>query len=146
MTSRPSIRSRAPKAGSAIAHRVMVANYGDNLKPEYLLRSALARKRFHFRTNCRPVPEVRCKADLVFTRARVCVFVDGCFWHGCQRHFRCPRSNSDWWLEKILATRTRDRRQTAQLRSRGWKVLRFWEHEVKNKTVYVVSAIADAIR
>ncbi len=60
----------------------------------------------------------------------VCVFVDGCFWHGCSLHFGTPRTNSAWWAEKIAANVERDARQTERLGERGWRVVRIWEHEL----------------
>ncbi len=61
------------------------------------------------------------------------VFVDGCFWHGCPRHFIKPRHNAAFWRKKIAANRTRDRLVTRTLRKLGWKVLRVWEHELSRK-------------
>lgn len=66
----------------------------------------------------------------MFTGAKVCVFIDGCFWHGCPRHFSLPKTNSAWWQEKVDDNRSRDRRQSRMLRSAGWRVVRIWEHEV----------------
>lgn len=125
-----SIRSRAPAASSPAVRRVMMANYGGNTLPERVLRSALHRTGLRFVKDRRPVAVLRCTADIVFPRERVCVFVDGCFWHGCQQHFECPKTNSEWWREKIAANKQRDTRQGALLAAAGWKVVRVWEHEV----------------
>jgi DNA mismatch endonuclease (patch repair protein) len=127
MTGR-SIRSRAPVASSPEVRTVMVANYGGNTSPERLLRSALFGLGLRFRRDARPIPTLRCEADIVFRGRRVCVFVDGCFWHGCPKHFVCPKTNAAWWAEKIRDNRARDRRQTRRLRRTGWKVIRVWEH------------------
>jgi len=108
----------------------MVANYGGNTLPERLLRSALHQAGLRFRKDRRPLGPVRCRADVVFTKRRVCVFVDGCFWHGCPLHFDSPKTHRPWWNEKIEENRKRDRRQAAMLTSAGWKVIRFWEHEI----------------
>lgn len=123
-----SIRSRAPSASSPSVANVMVANWGGNTAPERILRSALHGAGFRFFKDCRPLPEIRCTADLVFPRHLVCIFVDGCFWHGCGRHFKCPKTNSAWWQEKIESNRLRDNRQTKALTMRKWKVIRVWEH------------------
>jgi len=72
---------------------------------------------------------MRSRADLVIRRAKVAVFVDGCFWHGCPTHGTWPKANAAWWKAKIEANRDRDRRVDEQLQAAGWKVLRFWEHE-----------------
>jgi len=108
----------------------MQAVGSQDTSPELQLRSALHRLGLRFRKDAKPVPELRCKADVVFRTARVCVFVDGCFWHGCPRHFRVPKTNSIWWKEKIQDNMRRDARQTRALRARGWRVIRFWEHDL----------------
>src|SRR5262249_32457708 len=83
----------------------------------------------------RPEASLRCRADVVLRDAKVCVFVDGCFWHGCRRHFATPRSNAAWWREKIAANVERDRRQARLLRKRGWTVVRLWEHQISEAAV-----------
>ena len=77
------------------------------------------------------LPDCRSKGDFVFTRARLVVFVDGCFWHACPKHKTFPKSNAEWWRNKLEANQTRDRRTTKLLRRMGWAVLRVWEHEIK---------------
>ena len=72
---------------------------------------------------------VRTRPDVVFRRARVAVFVDGCFWHSCPQHGSVPTANREWWEEKLAANVCRDRRSDQQLKEAGWTVLRFWEHE-----------------
>ncbi len=130
-----SIRSRAPAASSLVVRKVMLANQSTNTAPERLLRSALSRAGISFRRNVRPVTTLKCEADIVFRSHRLCVFVDGCFWHGCPKHFACPKTNSSWWNEKIAATKARDRSQSALLRAAGWNVLRIWEHEITSAKV-----------
>jgi DNA mismatch endonuclease (patch repair protein) len=70
------------------------------------------------------------KPDFVFHEQRVCVFVDGCFWHGCPACYRRPASNRAYWDAKAQRNRTRDRRVNRELRKAGWRVLRIWEHEL----------------
>jgi DNA mismatch endonuclease (patch repair protein) len=72
---------------------------------------------------------MRRRADVVFTRARVAVFVDGCFWHRCPEHSTIPTANRAWWIDKLDANVTRDRDTDAQLGAAGWLVIRVWEHE-----------------
>lgn len=67
--------------------------------------------------------------DIAFTRAKIAVFVDGCFWHGCPLHGVAPKNNAEWWLRKIAANRARDEDTSRNLEAQGWTVLRFWEHE-----------------
>jgi DNA mismatch endonuclease (patch repair protein) len=69
--------------------------------------------------------------DFVFRQEKVATFLDSCFWHGCPKHLRMPASNVDYWEHKIAINKDRDRRQTRELRKSGWRVLRLWEHELK---------------
>ena len=73
------------------------------------------------------------KPDFVFQKERVAVFVDGCFWHGCPKHLRMPKSNKAYWRRKIATNRMRDVRVRRVLRQGGWRVVRIWEHELKNE-------------
>jgi DNA mismatch endonuclease (patch repair protein) len=125
-----SIRSRAPAASSPLVRRIMRATPGRDTAVELALRRALFKAGLRFRKDCRPEPAFRISADIVFRRKRTCVFIDGCFWHGCPRHFHPPSANQAWWVEKIDDNRSRDRRQTESLRKAGWLVIRFWEHQL----------------
>jgi DNA mismatch endonuclease (patch repair protein) len=82
----------------------------------------------------------RRRADIVFTRARIAVFVDGCFWHGCPQHATQPASNAPWWSAKLARNVERDRETDDHLRESGWTVLRFWEHEDAREAAEVVVA------
>lgn len=147
MRSRLSIRSRAPKACSNLVRRVMQANTGRTTDPERRLRSILHGMGVRFRVDARPEPSLRCAADLVFRQSRVCVFVDGCYWHGCSMHFAVPKQNAAWWAEKIADNRNRDARRTAELEALGWTVIRLWEHDVLGDAVYAAGArIARTVR
>jgi len=72
--------------------------------------------------------------DFVFSDAKLIVFVDGCFWHHCPKHGRVPDGNRQYWISKLARNKARDRLVNCQLRSRGWRVLRIWQHELKNET------------
>ena len=96
---------------------------------ERALRSELHRRGFRFRVDARAESGIRTRADLLFPRARLAVFVDGCFWHGCPDHATWPRHRGEWWRQKILANQTRDRRNRAALEAAGWMVVSIWEHE-----------------
>jgi len=97
-------------------------------EPELLLRRELHRRGMRFRVDA-PIPGLpRRRADVVFTRARIAVFVDGCFWHGCPEHATQPASNAQWWATKLTRNVERDRETDEHLRATGWTVLRFWEH------------------
>jgi DNA mismatch endonuclease (patch repair protein) len=71
--------------------------------------------------------------DFVFPAARLAIFVDGCFWHGCPKHFRPPGRNAQFWLAKISANKRRDRRVDRELKDKGWRVVRIWEHQLTRK-------------
>lgn len=97
--------------------------------PELAVRRLLHAAGLRYRVAW-PVPGQRRRTiDIAFTRARLAVHIDGCFWHGCPVHATSPKANADWWAEKIAANRARDADVTAQLEGLGWDVLRFWEHE-----------------
>jgi DNA mismatch endonuclease (patch repair protein) len=107
----------------------MRANRRANTKPEVLLRSHLHRSGERFRKDYfLRAGDVRIKADIVFPRRRVVVFVDGCFWHSCPEHGHVPRANEHYWTAKLERNADRDRRATAALTDAGWRVVRLWEH------------------
>lgn len=107
----------------------MQGNRSRDTKPELAIRSLLHRRGLRYRVAARPVPEVRRTADIVFTRVKVAVFVDGCFWHCCPQHYRQPASNVAYWREKARRNVERDRETDALLAADGWTVVRVWEHE-----------------
>ncbi len=76
-----------------------------------------------------PVVGLRRRADLLFGRSKVAVFVDGCYWHSCPEHGTRPKANAAWWAEKLAANVSRDRDTDRRLAEAGWVVLRIWEHE-----------------
>ncbi|POX44525.1 very short patch repair endonuclease [Streptomyces sp. Ru72] len=107
----------------------MQGNKGRDTKPELALRRAVHALGLRYRVSTRPLPHLRRTADLVFTRARIAVFLDGCFWHGCPEHHTVATSNADYWSSKVEANRRRDRETDRLLGEAGWSVLRVWEHE-----------------
>ncbi len=111
---------------------------------EMLLRRELHRRGLRYRLHTK-LPG---KPDLVFASARVAVFVDGCFWHGCPKHFRIPATNREYWERKIARNRERDAAATASLRQEGWTVIRIWEHQTVSlgKLRTAVSRIERAVR
>jgi DNA mismatch endonuclease (patch repair protein) len=115
---------------SATVSRIMRANRKSNTRPELALRSALHRLGRRFRVGMQvKTDRLRVRPDIVFTRARVTVFVDGCFWHQCPDHGTSPKTNRDYWLPKLRANIARDRRIDAALTDAGWEVVHVWEHE-----------------
>lgn len=128
-----------PPAVSPAVRRNMQANRGRDTSPELAVRKRLHAMGLRYRVST-PLPfDRRRRADIYFSRARLYVFIDGCYWHGCPEHFVQPKTNVDFWATKIRGNSERDADTTAQLRSRGYEVLRFWEHEAPD-------LVADAIR
>lgn len=118
-----------PNAGSAETATRLSQQRQRDTKPELLLRRELHRRGLRYRVDAQ-LPEMpRRRADLLFTRRKVAVFVDGCFWHACPLHATNPRSNSEWWSNKLQNNVKRDLDTNARLSEQGWVVLRFWEHE-----------------
>jgi DNA mismatch endonuclease, patch repair protein len=109
----------------------MRSNRSRDTKPEIRLRSALHKMGLRYRANPRvAVDEGKpIQVDIAFTRAKVAVFVDGCFWHGCGEHRTIPVANRDYWGPKIARNIERDKETTIRLERSGWIVLRIWEHE-----------------
>ncbi len=108
------------------------------------LRSLLHRRGLRFRKHLAPLSGLRCKPDIVFTRQRVAVFVDGCFWHRCPLHGTETKANRAYWRPKLDANVARDRRHNAMLAQAGWQVLRFWAHEPVDEMASVVAAAVAA--
>lgn len=122
----------------------MLANRRKDTSPELAVRRRLHSAGLRYRVDySADATDRRRRADIVFTRARVAVFIDGCFWHGCPDHFIAPRRNSDYWGPKIARNIERDRSSTARLQDAGWQVLRFWEHEDPD---HVAARIEEAVR
>lgn len=126
----PGLDAPYPTPSSPGATAVGKGNRSQDTKPEVRLRSDLHRRGLRFRKN-HPVHAdgTRAHVDVCFTRARVAVFVDGCFWHGCPDHGTIPKSNRDYWAPKLQSNVERDRRVDAALTGEGWVVIRVWEHE-----------------
>lgn len=93
--------------------------------PELALRRELHRRGMRFTVNRRDLPGT---PDVVFSRVRLAVFVDGCFWHGCPEHGVLPKNNRDWWRAKLDGNRARDVAKDRQLEEQGWCALHLWEH------------------
>lgn len=98
-------------------------------KPELLLRRELHARGLRFRVQSKVPGNRRRTIDIAFTRARLAVYVDGCFWHGCPEHHVQPRANSDWWAWKVERNQARDLDTERQLAEAGWHCVRIWEHE-----------------
>jgi DNA mismatch endonuclease (patch repair protein) len=118
-----------PFASSPRLRRRMQSQPRRDTQPEIALRRELHRLGLRYRLDQAPMKGLRRKADIVFRRARVAVYVDGCFWHGCPQHGNTPEANPWYWPTKIRTNKARDRDTNAALRRLGWRVIRVWEHE-----------------
>lgn len=118
-----------PHPSSPAARRVMLGNRRRDTTPEIRIRSILHRRGYRFRKDQMVrLGTTRTHPDILFTRQRVAVYVDGCFWHCCPDHGTIPQANREYWMPKLAANVARDKRATQQLRDHGWTVLRIWEH------------------
>lgn len=120
----------------------MRSNRRRDTSPELAVRRRLHAAGLRYRVDFAPLGGRR-RADIVFTRQHVAVFIDGCYWHGCPDHATFPKRNSDYWLPKLARNVERDRETDQSLREAGWTVLRFWEHESPDD---VARRIAVAVR
>ncbi|MBF6358387.1 very short patch repair endonuclease [Nocardia higoensis] len=112
--------------------------------PELALRRELHRRGLRYFVDRAPIRGQRRRADVIFPRRKVAVYVDGCFWHRCPQHATDPKNNAQWWAEKLAGNVARDRATDETLRAAGWQVVRIWEHEdAATAADRVESALAD---
>jgi DNA mismatch endonuclease, patch repair protein len=130
----PRIQSSSPEASRRMAR---VRQKGTNA--EIALRRELYRIGLRYRVNYDVLKNPRRVADVAFPRLEIAVFIDGCFWHGCPDHASWPKQNAEFWRQKIEANRLRDLDTNERLRSKGWTILRFWEHESPIKAAETVA-------
>lgn len=130
VTIAPGVRVPYPEPTSPAASSIGRGNKRRDTEPELRLRQLLHAAGLRYRVDYRPdVKDLRSRPDIVFTRRKIAVFVDGCFWHACPEHCVVPSSNTDYWIPKLRANVERDRRNDRLLEGAGWLVLRVWEHE-----------------
>jgi DNA mismatch endonuclease (patch repair protein) len=140
----PGFRGRVPSSPEKARQMARVRQR--DTRAEMRLRRSLHARGLRFRVQL-PLPDGgRRRADVVFPRARVVVFVDGCFWHGCPTHATWPKANADFWREKIETNRRRDRDTDRRLGSLGWCVIRVWEHEDPETAASKIEAVVRAQR
>ena len=133
---------KAPTASSEHVKSSMKGNKGKNTKPELLLRSELHKAGLRFRIHYNLIG----KPDIVFPYKRLAVFVDGCYWHGCPKCYREPKTNTEYWKNKIARNQQRAKTVRRQLNRNGWRVMRVWEHELKNNLDKVICKIKKRMR
>ncbi|MGW3153318.1 very short patch repair endonuclease [Streptomyces sp. NPDC001089] len=115
-------------------------------KPERLVRSLLHAQGLRYRVAAKPLPGLRRTADIVFRPAKLAVFIDGCYWHGCPVHYVPPKTNPGYWSDKVARNMARDRDTDEQLRAAGWTVLRFWEHDPADDCAVKIAAAVNRLR
>ncbi|MFI7238407.1 very short patch repair endonuclease [Streptomyces cyaneofuscatus] len=131
-------------ASSAARRRNMQAIRSRDTKPERLIRKLVHANGLRYRVAAKPLPDLRRTADLVFRPAKVAVFIDGCYWHGCPEHYVSPKTNSGYWSEKVARNVARDRDTDERLTAAGWLVLRFWEHQSSDAcALSIISAVRE---
>jgi len=107
----------------------MKGNRRRDTKPELAVRRLLHSQGLRYRVDY-PLPfDKKRSADILFTKKKIAVFIDGCFWHGCPTHFSPPGTNRAFWVAKIEGNRKRDARTNQELVQHGWVVLRYWTHD-----------------
>jgi DNA mismatch endonuclease, patch repair protein len=121
----------------------MQSNKRRDTKPELALRKAVHALGLRYRVDAKPLVSMRRRADMVFSRAKVAVFLDGCFWHGCPEHHTKAKANAEFWADKVTGNRARDRDTDARLADAGWACVRVWEHE---DPVEAAARVADVVR
>lgn len=144
MAMMPSIEQRSsfrPAASSPQVSDRMSRAASAHTAPELALRSALHRRGYRFRVQQPLAFDRRRRADIVFPRAKVVVFVDGCFWHSCPEHATFPRANAGWWRQKLARNKERDEETNRRLSEDGWTVIRVWEHEIPEEAADRVAEV-----
>src|SRR5690606_28865077 len=114
---------RPTSASSLGVRKSMQSNKGRDTKPELALRRAVHALGLRYRVSMRPEPAIRRTADMVFTRVKIAVFLDGCFWHGCPEHHTKSATNAGYWAEKVRRNRERDEETNRLLTEQGWQVV-----------------------
>lgn len=117
--------------------RCMASNKGRDTTPEVKLRKKCWSLGLRYKVQVKLIG----KPDFVFTRAKIAVFVDGCFWHGCPVHYTAPKARSEFWQKKLFRNRKRDEIVNAELQALGWIVIRIWEHDLKTEQSRTIRAL-----
>lgn len=107
----------------------MQGNKSRDTGPELALRRSCFALGLRYRVAVAPIRGLRGSADMVFPRAKVAVYLDGCFWHGCPEHYVPPKQHAQFWADKVSMNRDRDERTSKLLHEAGWEAVRVWEHE-----------------
>ena len=130
MSKRRTARKTVPRPTTYARSLLMARVRRSGTACELALRSALHRAGYRYRIESGS--RLPGTPDIVLRRFRLAIFVDGCFWHGCPQHGTVPKTNTHFWTAKILRNQSRDKQVDRSLKRDGWKVLRVWEHDVRN--------------
>lgn len=130
------------KVSPSIRSFIMSRIRSQNTTMEILFARELRRRKISFRQH----GALLGKPDFIFPRARVVVFLDSCFWHRCPYHYRQPKSRSEYWLPKIARNVERDKVTRSEYRRCGWKVIRYWEHQIQADILSCVESVINLVR
>ena len=135
---------RSPVPKNSTVSKVMSSIKHTNTKPEVLLRKMLFNMGLRgFRKNYKDLPG---KPDIVYTKQKVVIFINGCYWHGCEAcGWTPPKHNTEYWVNKITKTRQRDIVKKEMLANMGYTVLTVWEHEIKKNIEEVIKKVYDSL-
>ncbi|WP_274362696.1 very short patch repair endonuclease [Paenibacillus thermotolerans] len=132
----------ADRVSREVRSKIMAAVRSKRTTLEERISKGLWHRGLRFRKN---VKDLIGKPDIAIKKYNVVVFVDSCYWHGCEQHCKMSKSNEQYWINKIERNKQRDEEVTAYYRKNGWHVLRVWEHEMKVDFNGVVDDIAHFI-
>jgi DNA mismatch endonuclease (patch repair protein) len=133
-------------ASSEGVRRSMRSNRGRDTQLELAVRRGLHARGLRYRVQFKVPGSSRRTIDVAFTRLRLAIFIDGCFWHGCPVHHTLSKTHPDFWAEKVNRNRERDVETDLLLTDQGWTVRRFWEHESVDAITDAVVALVQARR
>lgn len=128
------------KVSKKIRSKTMSAIRSCDTKMELKFRGALFKRGVRYRKNVGNLPG---KPDVSIKSKKIAIFLDSCFWHCCPQHFRHPQSNLEYWANKFSRNKLKDKRVNGQYKKMGWKVIRFWEHEVDKDLGNCIKKVID---
>ena len=123
-------------------HYCMSQIKSKDTKPEIIVRKLIWKKGYRYRIG----HGLAGRPDMVFPLYNTAVLIDGCFWHGCPKHYRAPLSNVKYWKKKISGNKKRDRKIDKKLAEEGWKVIRIWEHDIKSNLLQTIAKIINHLK
>lgn len=130
------------KVSKEVRSKIMRAVHSNDTRMEEKFRKELFSRGVRFRKNVSDLPG---KPDIAIKSKRVVIFLDSCFWHGCPEHLRQPKSNKNYWDKKVKLNVERDHKINSEYRIRGWKLVRIWEHEIKDNPEKCINRIIEVL-